>query len=411
MTTPTTQASATEAEIWRARLWELIEAYRNGHAWPNLCRDAIKHHLTKLPALASQGAALGAQGPQKAEARVEELEAELDAKQAELDEALHQPWPEWAKQVLKMTRKLSGYDGYDDQDGIDVAEEVREAYAELTSQIERLRATPAVDLHPATVSLVDRFAAALKGKLAAAEKKYGYSDGWASPDWIDECRAHLMEQIAKGDPRDVAAYCAFLWHHGASTAAPQKAEATQAAAGDEERTTEKHIALREGHRIKGGDDYFAARAQVLEDDAFNRSLFDAGFDRGFDAAEKVYPPQAAQAQPQAVPATGKESLTVAHAELRELQRPAMSKPAIFLDSFSGTAAELPKGRRTDADVLEALRTDPRVSTFDMGELPWLRSIIKSLKADGSIVEIDEPYPWLRFKVSGSPGGGGEGLEP
>lgn len=75
-------------------------------------------------------------------------------------------------------------------------------------------------LHPATADLVRRFSHALAEKLAAAEAKYGYSDGWASPGWMDECRAKLMEHIAKGDPRDVAAYCAFLWHHGASTAQP-----------------------------------------------------------------------------------------------------------------------------------------------------------------------------------------------
>lgn len=77
---------------------------------------------------------------------------------------------------------------------------------------------PHPKLHPATADLVRRFSQALAEKLAAAEAKYGYSDGWASPDWMDECRAKLMEHIAKGDPRDVAAYCAFLWHHGASTA-------------------------------------------------------------------------------------------------------------------------------------------------------------------------------------------------
>lgn len=74
-------------------------------------------------------------------------------------------------------------------------------------------------LHPLTVNLVVRFARALAAKLAAAEVKYGYSDGWRSADWIDECRAKLLEHIAKGDPRDVAAYCAFLWHHSARTTA------------------------------------------------------------------------------------------------------------------------------------------------------------------------------------------------
>jgi hypothetical protein len=76
-----------------------------------------------------------------------------------------------------------------------------------------------VALHPATDDLVTRFAAALREKLAFAERKYGYSDGWQSPDWMGECRQHLLEHIAKGDPRDVAAYCAFLWHHGERTSA------------------------------------------------------------------------------------------------------------------------------------------------------------------------------------------------
>lgn len=71
----------------------------------------------------------------------------------------------------------------------------------------------------ATRDLVNRFAQALLEKLAAAEKKYGYTDGWLQSDWMDECRAKLMEHVAKGDPRDVAAYCAFLWHHGESTSA------------------------------------------------------------------------------------------------------------------------------------------------------------------------------------------------
>lgn len=69
------------------------------------------------------------------------------------------------------------------------------------------------DLHPATKKLVFQFAMALADKLHSAEQKYGYSDGWLTDDWMDECRAKLLEHIEKGDPRDVAAYCAFLWHH------------------------------------------------------------------------------------------------------------------------------------------------------------------------------------------------------
>jgi hypothetical protein len=49
---------------------------------------------------------------------------------------------------------------------------------------------------------------------------------------MDECRAKLLEHVANGDPRDVAAYCAFLWHHGERTAAqpePASADAEDAA--------------------------------------------------------------------------------------------------------------------------------------------------------------------------------------
>ena len=84
------------------------------------------------------------------------------------------------------------------------------------------------DLNPSTAALVWNFAVALAAKLRAAELKYGYSDGWRAKDWMDECRAKLVEHVAKGDPRDIAAYCAFLWHHGERTALP----APDAAAGD-----------------------------------------------------------------------------------------------------------------------------------------------------------------------------------
>ena len=73
------------------------------------------------------------------------------------------------------------------------------------------------ELHPATADLVDRFAAELKSKLAKAEAKYGYAADWLNTDWQDELNESLAEHIQKGDPRDVAAYCAFAWHHGWST--------------------------------------------------------------------------------------------------------------------------------------------------------------------------------------------------
>ncbi|UTJ46154.1 hypothetical protein NLZ15_14985 [Atlantibacter subterranea] len=69
-------------------------------------------------------------------------------------------------------------------------------------------------LHPATADLVSRFAAALAEKLHKAEQKYGYDDDWKKDGWSTQCQSHFHQHIAKGDPRDVAAYCAFMWHHG-----------------------------------------------------------------------------------------------------------------------------------------------------------------------------------------------------
>lgn len=88
---------------------------------------------------------------------------------------------------------------------------------DLATQAEPHSISMPEGLHPATADLVLRFAQALAEKLHKAEQKYGYSDGWLNNDWMDECRAKLIEHVGKGDPRDVAAYCAFLWHHGERT--------------------------------------------------------------------------------------------------------------------------------------------------------------------------------------------------
>lgn len=73
-------------------------------------------------------------------------------------------------------------------------------------------------LHPDTKDLVDRFSIALAQKLLAAQIKYGYSNKWKLSDWQRVCQLQLVEHVAKGDPLDVAAYCAFMWHHGWSAA-------------------------------------------------------------------------------------------------------------------------------------------------------------------------------------------------
>jgi hypothetical protein len=62
--------------------------------------------------------------------------------------------------------------------------------------------------------LIARFSVALLEKLKASEAKYGWQNGWLKDDWANDLRHEIRRHIEKGDPRDVAAYCAFAWHHG-----------------------------------------------------------------------------------------------------------------------------------------------------------------------------------------------------
>lgn len=75
------------------------------------------------------------------------------------------------------------------------------------------------------------------------------------------------------------------------------------------------------------------------------------------------------------------------------------KKAIYLTSFSGAAAELKKSERNPLGILAALKSNSRVSTFDMCELPWLCNGIDALKRENLIVDVKENYPWLRYKLS------------
>jgi hypothetical protein len=73
------------------------------------------------------------------------------------------------------------------------------------------------DLHRLSQVLAVCFGSTLAYKLLAAQKKYGYTDGWANPGWGAECRKHLRKHLEKGDPRDVAIYAMFLWYLGEPT--------------------------------------------------------------------------------------------------------------------------------------------------------------------------------------------------
>ena len=81
-----------------------------------------------------------------------------------------------------------------------------------------------VGLDPNTKKLIVDFCAALAEKLYNAEVKYGRKTDWMKDDWHATCLQSLWEHIAKGDPRDVAAYCAFMWWHGWSTKPPEGLE-------------------------------------------------------------------------------------------------------------------------------------------------------------------------------------------
>jgi hypothetical protein len=73
------------------------------------------------------------------------------------------------------------------------------------------------ELHPDTVELAMGFALCMMIKLRKAETKYGHSNAWSEPDWMDECKLELRKHLEKGDPKDVAAYAMFLWYHGETT--------------------------------------------------------------------------------------------------------------------------------------------------------------------------------------------------
>lgn len=68
------------------------------------------------------------------------------------------------------------------------------------------------DLHRDTVNLVWQFSSVMANKLRKSEINYGYSNKWKDKGWADECRSQLQCHIDKGDPVDVANYCAFLWY-------------------------------------------------------------------------------------------------------------------------------------------------------------------------------------------------------
>lgn len=74
---------------------------------------------------------------------------------------------------------------------------------------------------------------------------------------------------------------------------------------------------------------------------------------------------------------------------------------MFIDCFSGDAVDLRGNQRTPMAVLKVLEKNPRLSTWDMGETPWLRGCIDKLLQLNLIAYADEPYPWHRWTLTES----------
>ncbi|MCO1396380.1 hypothetical protein [Burkholderia cenocepacia] len=90
-----------------------------------------------------------------------------------------------------------------------LAEELRSVQRDLlaASPVEQHEAAPA----HSDDAWVDRFATELKSKLAEARAKG--RGGWETCDPVELSRM-LREHVEKGDPRDVANFCLFLWALG-----------------------------------------------------------------------------------------------------------------------------------------------------------------------------------------------------
>ncbi|MGF6281956.1 hypothetical protein ABH908_000011 [Pseudomonas frederiksbergensis] len=83
----------------------------------------------------------------------------------------------------------------------------------LTPGQKLISAAIPADLHPLTQELVSGFMGAFAEKLYASELKRGGATIWADAGWMNQCREELVRHVLKGDVRDIAAYCAFLWYH------------------------------------------------------------------------------------------------------------------------------------------------------------------------------------------------------
>ncbi|SYU17334.1 Uncharacterised protein [Klebsiella pneumoniae] len=143
---------------------------------------------------------------------------------------------------------------------------VAERMKALVEALEKAQQSPIMPLglHPDTQKLVADFCTALAEKLYKAQLKYGYDTDWKQDGWPNQCQAHFHQHIAKGDPRDVAAYCAFMWWHGWSTkpAEGQESRTVTVKLPDYRNTYKSPLADEVEHQVRLALELFSSAAGI-----------------------------------------------------------------------------------------------------------------------------------------------------
>jgi hypothetical protein len=130
-----------------------------------------------------------------------------------------------ARRIIRGLLYYADGHGLSDKYARELSELKSEAHKFLTAPVPQCEAEP-----DPLADLVARFSRRLLAKLRLAQAN-GKS-GWERDDWETACQQGLLRHLEKGDPRDVAAYCAFMDHHGWITkpaAAPARCDAGSAA--------------------------------------------------------------------------------------------------------------------------------------------------------------------------------------
>ncbi|MFS2103583.1 hypothetical protein [Ralstonia sp. Ralssp135] len=171
------------------------------------------HWLTEYWSIGQQLAELGKTSAWDNQTPVESAPSVIEMNDAQLLSALDQ---EVATRNLRWVANSEGNPSIGTVSGFE-RHGVRDAIRALLVFMRRspdhraeAAAEPSGTAHPDDVA-VDRFAAAMKEKLAQAREKG--RGGWEQCDPV-ELSIMLREHVEKGDPRDVANFCMFLWSLG-----------------------------------------------------------------------------------------------------------------------------------------------------------------------------------------------------